>query len=255
MARLVTLQTMQTRALQRAAMQYGSSTNSIAGVSTGQPSGELTDCLNEGLAELWTMLGDVDGQPYYLQSVTFNTNSVSDTYAIGPGQTINITDFWKPCGFDIQWGQNIVLTARPFMWAERNRYKYIPAWQYSYPIYYRMLGKPTGSANAALDSVKFIPQPSGAFQITMWYLPTPPVLANLTDTFDGIMGFEEYAILSAARKMLLRQEQLEHANNISALMAEEKDRILGSIMTRDAAEPERVTDVTLGNQDSWAPVY
>ena len=251
MARLVTLATLQTRVLQRAAMQYGAATNSIAGASTGQPNGELVDVINEGIAALHQLICDVDGQPYYLESTTFNTVGNQDTYGIGPGQPISITDFYKPKGFDITFGQNWLTTARPFMWKERNRFKFLPGWVPGsmYMVYYRMMGKASGAASAALDAVKFIPQPPGAYPVTMWYLPTPTVLANATDQFDGIMGFEEFAVLHAARDLLMRQEQLEHAQMLQGLLAAEEQRILGAIASRDADEPERVTDIAMS--DGW----
>jgi hypothetical protein len=242
LARLVTLTTMQTRAGQRAGMRFASNAAIIE-------SGELTDDINEGIAELFDLFTQVEGQPWYLESTTFQTNLSTDTYTIGSGQSINVTDFYRPRGFDISFGQNIVITARPFMWSERNRYKWYPGWIYSQPVFYRMIGKASSVAQAGNDSVRFIPQPGGQFNITMWYTPTPPVLVNGSDSFDGVNGFEEYVVLSAAIKLLLKQEQIEHATFLQAERERQKDRILGSLQNRDAENPERVQDVTLN--DGW----
>lgn len=242
MARLVTLTTLQTRVKQRAALSVASNTAIIE-------TGELTDTINEGIAELYDLFDEVSGQPWYLESVTFQTSSATDTYTIGAGQAINVADFFKPRGFDITFGQNIVTTARPFMWAERNRFKFFFGWTYSQPISYRMMGKGSAVAQAANDSVKFIPAPSGQFTVTMWYTPTPPVLVGGTDSFDGVNGFEEYVVLSAAIKLLLKQEQLEHAQVLMTERERQKDRILGTLQNRDAEAPERVQDVTLN--DGW----
>lgn len=242
MARLVTLTTLQTRVGQRASMRFASNAAIIE-------SGELTDDINEGIAELYDLVTGVEGQPWYMESVTFGTNSGTDTYAIGPGQAINVSDFFRPRGFDIQFGQNIVVTARPFMWAERNRYKWFPGWIYSQPVYYRMVGKASSVAQAGNDAVKFIPAPNGQFNITMWYTPTPPVLVSGTDAFDGINGYEEYVVLGAAIKLLTKQEQLEHAAALMQERERQRDRILGALGNRDAENPERVQDVTLN--DGW----
>jgi hypothetical protein len=211
--------------------------------------GEITDNINEGIAELYSLFSDTSGQPFYLESTTFNTTSGSDTYSIGAGQAINVTDFYKPRGFDITFGQNIVVTARPFMWAERNRYRLFSGWSYNWPVSYRMTGKTSAVANSAMDSVKFIPAPQGQFNVTMWYTPTPPKLVSGADVFDGVNGWEEYVVLSAAIKLLVKQEQLEHASTLMQMKETEKERILGDASNRDAEAPERVTDATM--IDSW----
>ena len=147
-------------------------------------------------------------------------------------------------GFDVSFGSNIVNTARQFNWNERNRFKYLdPGWTYVQNVFYRMLGKTSAVASSALDAVKFIPSPPGAYAITMWYVPTAPILVSGSDSFDGIAGYEEIVVLSAAIKLLLKQEQFEHAQ---AQMGERErqEQSLTSSLTRDSDEPERVNDVT-----------
>ena len=241
MARLVTLTTLQNRVLQRANLQFGSN-SAIA------PLAEVTDCINEGIAELYDLIVSVEDQPYYLSSVPFNTSSTSDTYTIGPGQAVPAPDFYRGKGLDIEFGQNIIRTAYPFTWNERNRYKYLGGWVYTQPVAYRFIGKTTSNpAFAAFDSVKLMPQPGGQFSCQLWYNPTPPYLVAGTDTFDGINGFEEHAVLTAAIKLLTKQEQFEHAQALMAERARQEARILGMIPSRDAECPPRVQDVTVIN--------
>jgi hypothetical protein len=243
MARTVSLTTLQNRTLQRANLEVAS--NAAIYSST-----ELVDNINEGIAELHRLVTNVPGQPFYLNSVNFNTSQGTDTYPIGPSQVINCSDFMSAKGFDVQFGQNIVNTARPFMWSERNRFKILYAgWVYTQPVFYRLLGKTSSTANSALDSVKFIPMPSGTFTITMWYLPVPVVLVNGSDVLDGIAGFEELVVLSAATKLLIKQEQFEHAQMLMSERARQEEQIL-AMLTHDSEAPERVTDVTL-NDDGF----
>lgn len=249
MARLVSLTTLQNRTLQRANVQVASN----AALYT---TGELTDNINEGVADLYRLIANNPGQPYYLESVNFATSGNVSTYAIGPSQAINVSDFMQAKGFDIQFGQNIINTAKPFMWSERNRFKLLySGWIYTQPVFYRMTGKTSAVANSALDSVTFIPVPSGQFTVTMWYIPTPPVLVNPGDMFDGISGYEELVVLSAAIKLLTKQEQFEHAQVLMAEREAVKADVLSNL-THDAEMPERVVDVTL-NDDGWLgrPVY
>ncbi len=246
MARLVSLTTLQNRVLQRAHLPVASN----AGIVSAS---ELLDNINEGIAELYGIIIRVPGQPHYLESASFNTVSSVDTYAIGPAQAVNVADFLEAKGFDVNFGQNLINTAKPFMWSERNRFKIIYAgWDYSRPVFYRLLGKSSAVSNSALDSVKFIPLPSGQFTVTMWYHPTPPVLVNPGDQLDGIMGYEEYAVLSAAIKLLTKQEQFEHANLLMGERARLEQTIASSLV-HDAEMPERVQDVMTSDDGVFGP--
>ena len=248
MARVVTLATLRTRALQRA--NLGTASNGAI-IQNGQPgqASELTDCINEGIAELHDLILSQEDQPLYLESVTFNTASSTDTYRIGAGQAIPVTDFYRAKGVDIQFGQNIVRSAYPFTWAERNRYKYLGGWVYTQPVSYRLIGKGSDQSQAQFDSIKLMPQPSGQFTCTLWYNPTATRLTNLSDTLDGVDGFEEHVVLTAAIKLLMKQEQFEHAQALQAERGRQEARILAMIPTRDAENPPRVQDVLLN--DGW----
>jgi hypothetical protein len=243
MARLVTLSTLQNRTRQRANVENGSNNALFTTM-------ELNDNINEGLATLYDFVISQQDQPYYLSQIAFNTSTNSDTYIIGAGQAINVSNFYKGKGLDINFGQQIVISARPFMWSERNRFKWYPGWIYSQPVFYQFIGKSSGNvANSGTDSIKLIPTPSGQFNCVLWYYPTLDPLVNAGDTFDGINGFEEYAVLHAARKLLVKQERFDHAQMLSSMMAEEKMRIEAMLVTHDAENPMRVQDVTLN--DGW----
>lgn len=235
MARFATLDQMDKRVCQRANVEV-SSNKQIFGVA------ERYDNINEGIAEFWQIVGEFPDQKYYLNTVVFPTFPSKDTYQIGAGLDISIQDFWKPSGVDVMFGQNLINSARKFMWAERNRFKNLYyGWTYSAYIHYAVVG----------NALRFIPLPSGQFQITLNYLPTSPTLVNPTDKFDGIQGFEEYVVLSAAIKLLTKQERFEHVQVLGAereRIAAQMRSVLGS---RDTEEPERVTDITR-NGDGWA---
>ena len=238
MARPVSLTTLQNRTLQRTNLQ----TASNAAIYT---TAELTDNINEAIAELYQEITNVDSQTFYLESATFVTTAGTDTYAIGAGSPINVSDFFKLRGVDIQFGQNIVNTARPFMWAERNRYKWLPGWIYTTPVAYRMVGS-GGVGTGSLDIVgalKLIPAPPGQFTITVWYVPTPPVLVNPNDAFDGVVGLEEAIVCSAGAKLLTKQRRLDEVATLQADMARHLDRARAALGTHDEGEPERVSDV------------
>lgn len=243
MASIVTLTELRDRVKQAANVE-------VASNSALFTAAELDNNINKGLAKLYDLIISQQDQPYYLSSIAFNTVLNTDTYKIGVGQLINVSDFYKGKGIDISFGQQIVISARPFMWSERNRFKWYPGWIYSQPVFYQFTGKSSGAvASAPLDSVKLIPMPSGQFNCTLWYYPVLAPLVNGGDQFDGINNFEEYAVLDAAKKLVLKQERFDHVGALSAQMAEEKERIMSSLVTHDAENPMRVQDVMLN--DGW----
>jgi|SRR5882724_3227250 len=243
MARLVSLTTLQSRVKQRANVE-------VASNSSLYTAAELIDNINEGLAKLYDLIIAQQDQPYYLSSVNFNTVNAKDTYVIGAGKDINVSNFYKGKGLDVSFGQQIVIAARPFMWSERNRFKWYPGWIYSQPVFYQFIGKVDGSsANSGTDSIKLIPMPNGQFNCTLWYYPTLANLVSGGDTFDGINGFEEHAVLDAAIKLLTKQERFDHANLLMARQQQEEQRIMAMLVTHDAENPMRVQDVSLN--DGW----
>lgn len=237
MSRPVTLQTLIDRTKQRANVVVASS-------SALNPQTEIIDNINEGIAELYDLILECQPQDFYLNSVTFQTSSTTDTYSIGANGYIPIQDFYRFRGLDINWGNAQIATALPFMWRERNKYKWLPpGWLSSKPVFYRMIG----------NALKLIPTPAGAFTCTLWYSPIAPLLVNTTDTFDGFNGHEEYAVLHAAIKLLSKQERFEHMGVLAQMKAEISGRILTMLGNRDAENPERVQDVTMTDGTSWRP--
>lgn len=237
MARAVSLSLLRTRALQRANLE------SAVGFIDPTAGGELDDLINEGIAELWNLVRSAYGQDYYLKSATFSTSATTDTYALGT--IIPAGDFVALRGIDITFGNNIVLTAKPFMFSQRNRYKWLPGWVYSQPIFYRLEG----------DNLVLMPTPAGVFNVKIWYVPAPTKLVNSGDTFDGIAGFEEYAVLHAAIKMLRKDGNAEDAMPLQQDLATEKAKIEALAHARDAENPERVVDVELVNVDAEAGIW
>jgi hypothetical protein len=237
MARLVTLQTLTNRVAQRSNLQ-------VASNAAIWSSAEMTDNINEGIAELYTLIIMQQNQPYYLQSVEFFTTGHRQDYIIGPGTDINAPDFYQMKGLDIIYGPGFERAAQPFMWHDRDLYKYINGWSYGFPVAYRLMGKSNLVAAAGLDSLRLQPQPSGAFKCRFWYFPIAPYLVNPNDTFDGINGFEEHVVLSASIKLLEKQEQFEHVQYLEAKKDKEENRILAMFQAHDADNPERVQDVS-----------
>jgi hypothetical protein len=78
------------------------------------------------------------------------------------------------------------------------------------------------------------------YTVTLRYTPAPPTLTLDADTFDGIAGFEQWAVLDAAIKALTKEE-----SDVSVLLAQramKEQEIARLAPTRDAQFPDRVID-------------
>lgn len=188
---------------------------------------EINYLLNAGLNEVYDLLVQARAQEYKRASYSITTSSGISAYALP-------SDFYELVSVDIQFGSNLVSSAKPYMEHERNTYKWLPGWQLGAPVYYRLLG----------SNINFIPAPTGEYSVTVNYYPAYTTLVNDTDTFDGVSGWEEYAIwhaVSCARAKRWPNEQPAFALQQKA---ELRQRIQGLASNRDAGDAERVNDVT-----------
>jgi hypothetical protein len=229
-ARAVSLSVLEQRVLQRANLEGAVGASGQKFIQSG--SAELDDVINESIAALYDEIRSQYGQDYYVSQANFNTVANQDTYSLP-------ADFLNLLGVDVFFGTNLIITARPYMWTERNRYKWYPGWIYTQPVFYRLFG----------SNIKFIPTPSGAFAITLNYVPVPTKLVNPTDAFDGINGWEEWAVLDAAIKLLVKDGDMEMIQVLTAQKADVQRRLEQLAGQRDAGNPERVQDITLN--DGW----
>jgi hypothetical protein len=224
----VSLQQLQTDALIRADMVNSPLYPTGAGVT------DLNRLINQGITEFYDLL-IASGEDYYLSSTTIATVSTTDTYAL-------TNDFLAVKGVDINLGGQQYFSGLRFNWADRNLYKLAgTGWFYGQPVYYDLRGQ----------NIVFMPAPQGIYTITVWYYPVPPVLSALSDTLDGVNGWDELVTLSAAIKMLKREESFDAADRLVADYAACKARIQSRASKRNAGEPPRVTDIRRGNRAGW----
>lgn len=171
---------------------------------------------------------------YYIDEYSFTTDGVTQFFDL-PGT------FYKMVGLDqlqnLSGSGDNALTVRPFNFNERNRYNNI-LFAVTAAAFYRYLIQ--GS------KIKILPQPSAGITFKMWYIPAPAKLTSAVQTVDGIAGWEEVVILTAAIQIMNKQEL-----DSSALKREQQeaiDRVITMASERDAALPERVTDLSVVNE-------
>ena len=93
-------------------------------------------------------------------------------------------------------------------------------------------------------SLQFLPTPTGTgWTFTLDYIPRFTELTGPDDAFDGVNGWEEWAVLDCAMGMLAKDSDTEVYQMLGMKKAEVEARIKRLAPDRDAEHPERVQDV------------
>jgi hypothetical protein len=190
---------------------------------------DITEMLNQELAELQSRLGQVQGQPLYRSSATIPVTSGTSSYSL----TTYAPDLHMLQGVEATIaGQTVVL--QPFMPIEHGVLS--SDGTSAFGVFYRLQG----------NSIEFLPD-SESFTATIYYTPTQTRLVNAGDTFDGFNGYEMAAIYGTVAQMLAMEE------SDPSFWEGRRERIYRHIEAiaaqRDASMPERVQDVTWAEGD------
>lgn len=192
---------------------------------------ELVNYINKSGAELYDLLIGAYGNDYYLKEYEFQVQDGVSEYDLP-------ADFYKLLGVDFQITQQRKLTLKPYMFNERNRYQEGAYWS-------AVIGISGPRYHLQNEKIKFRPTPDGGYTLVLHYIPCFTDLVDDADLLNGVNGWEEYIILDAAIKMLVKEE-----SDVSQL-EKHKDRILLRINTmaenRDAGQSFKVNDV----QKDW----
>lgn len=201
---------------------------------------ELREYVNEAGQELYDLLVEARGPEFFRKAYTFTTSPSVGEYSLP-------NDLHELISVDLFIAPNQVLSARPYMESERNRFRWYPGWYFNMPVYYRLLGSPTSKA-AVLQPyrINFIPQPTAVNTVVINYVPVFKVWA--TDgtednfVFDGVNGWESYIVWSVAAMCLEKMEQSSEFALAQKVRIEQRIRDLAA--DRDAGNAERVHDVS-----------
>lgn len=186
---------------------------------------EINALLNEGLNEVYDLLVQARSQEYKRSAFPITTAAGTSAYTLP-------SDFYALLSVDIQYGSNLVVSAKPYGEFERNMFKWLPGWQLNAPVYYRLQG----------GNITFIPVPSGAYSVTVNYYPVYVTLVNDTDTFDGVSGWEAFGVWHAVA--CCNNKEGNDPGFALAQKAALGKRIEALAGQRDAGAAERVHDVT-----------
>lgn len=208
---MTTLAVLRTRARQRANMELGAGQSDTDHFITNA---ELNAFINASAAELYDLiLAAYDGD-YYLTSTTFTSTASNLEYSLP-------VDFYKLKGLERQISGDVYEDIAKFNFKDRNKGG----------LRYRLRGA----------NIRFTQVPEVGQTYRLWYVPTATVMSADGDAFEGINGFEEYIVIDAAIKMLVKEE-----SDPSALMSEKasiKMRIDAMAADRDTGENDSISDM------------
>jgi hypothetical protein len=196
--------------------------------STFVTDSEITEYLNQEIAELYARIVQAQGPAHYRSTGTIPVTAGTALY---PFASYGMSDFWQLQSVEATIG-GVTGRLRPFMQAEHAFFSNAGAIAFQTPIRYRVQA----------NQIEFLPSTT-TFSAVVFYTPAPPRLVSGTDTFDGFAGYEVAAIYGACATVLQKEE-----SDPNFYMGQ-RDRIYRHIESvaaqRDANEPERVQDVTV----------
>jgi len=208
---------LRTRARRRADMEN----------STFVTDSEIQDYLNSSMSELHDMMVK-SYEDYFVSEQTY-------TAPLATGGENLPDDFYKALGVDYDSG-GITSTLKAYSFTERNIYNtpYAVIDRLAEPMY-----KIEGT------KIKLIPGNSQSGTITLYYVPQATQFSvTVTEVENVIPGYEEYIVVAAAIRMLMKEE-----SDTSALELEKQQlgrRIIRAISPRDASGSHAIRDVRKG---------
>lgn len=204
--------------------------------------------INKSAFELFDILTTKYGEDFFVASPYTISTTGAKNYALPDGSSAfavgNVTPpaVYKMIGVDcgVAVGNNAWVTLPRYNWIDRNRFVY-PQLQANalgvFNLSYRQMG----------NQLYFIPNPAAGQFIQIWYVPIMTMMLQDTDMLGfSISGWDEYVVVDAAIKALIKEESFEQANELKADKAALLERIETTAANRDVGQPNTVSD-TRGN--------
>jgi len=172
---------------------------------------EILSLINDAYCELYyRIVGATEN--YYVSTSTIDISPGTDTYDLP-------ADFYKLIGADFKVNEGAYITLNPFTEGMRNI---------------------SLTANSNL--------PTG--QVRLRYVPAPTQFTSLSQTFDGVAGWERMVAMGVAIDMLNAEET--DPRPLQAKYDEAVQRVINDAAPRDLGMPATVVDVY---RQSWLNIY
>jgi IPT/TIG domain len=211
----VTLATMRARARRRANQETLDQTQAFI------TDAEIDENLNYHLEVVYTLLVNAREQYYYRTDGTF----------LSSGRDVLLPDYLQILSVDWVRGQNDNVALAPYVESERGQFME-GANLNSVPPMYQL--RPLG--------IRLAPAPSVGTNLTLQvaYIRKFVRLELDADTFEGVAGWEDYAIAKTAAYMLVKDQDQEGAAYHEQQAATIQARILADAQNRNAGIPSRI---------------
>lgn len=190
---------------------------------------EANSYISNSRKALYDLMAQKFGDEYFSSSTyTWTTAGNQSLYPLPP-------DFYKSTLIEVA-----LNPMDPQSWVTLRRFNKVQQNLLNFPNVYTLWGVTNLRYRFTGNFIELAPFPTGGQTLRMWYTPRPKILMQDTDILDGISGWEDYVILDAARKMMLKQEQdtQEIVSELNGIVA----RIESAAENRDIAEPDTVSD-------------
>lgn len=199
---------------------------------------DITEFINQSIADFTDMLVVNDGASYFQKEVTFTTTANVATVSLASVAS----DFYKVVGV---WWQISSGFAPIKRYSQMESEAIVPSagWFYNGSVWY----------NIEAGNIRFVPTPLTAHTIKLKYIPYAVriVSGGAGDPLDGVNGWEEWVIVDAALKCLEREgADPQELQPLMARRDRKEQRILEAI-ERDQSEPARIQDVVAIRNDWW----
>lgn len=198
--------------------------------------------ISQSYKELYDILVQKFGNDYFIQ-VPYSyvtTGQIDTTFG---AQVFSLPkDFYKLMRAEVA-----LNSADPNSWITLKKFEAIEANKFNYPNIYTMYGITNLRYRVWGNYLHIVPLAASGQTIRIWYAPRPSQLINDSDIVDGISGYEEYIIVDACIKAMVKQESLEQAQAFKIQKTDLMRRIEEAANNRDVGQPEVVSDVRSRN--------
>lgn len=184
---------------------------------------EITSYINQSYIELYDVLVS-RFEDYYSKRTAFTLSSTNE-YTLP-------SDLYKVRGLDFSLGPNDWATVGKWNFEERNRINraITRTLRGIFDRSYRVMGQ----------TLIVLPDGQAPGNYQLWYIPKVTQLVNTSDATTDILDFDEYIIVDAAIKCLIKEES---DTQVLLLQKQQlKDRIEAMAANRDT-RPERISNV------------
>ncbi len=205
----------------------------LEGATDRTPRTEVLRYVNQGVAATYDLLIEARGRTFYAKkpAITITTTASTSRYLFGSGGVAN--DFYRLSSVRVGGAGGFMLS--PFSPQDEPVLRE-PGVTADKPTHYEI--QP--------GYIELLPLHSAAIAVVVDYVPHSTDLTDGSTTFDGINGWEEYAVCYAACCMLTKDDEQQLKNSILGDMAKLEMRISKLASKRDAFRAERVKNVRGG---------